>query len=127
MLECFYNINKLTLNSDKTSFMIICRANLRQYTIDIKLNTTDYIIEQAKKVKILGAYFSPGLSNIVNVNTIISKVNYRLNILKKVIKYTNFRTSKMIINSIILSVFKYSAPIMVNSDLKSLQKLILFF
>ena len=29
----------------------------------------------------------------------------------------------MVINSIIISVFKYSAPIMVNSDLKSLQKI----
>merc|ERR1712240_597215 len=92
-------------------------------TLHITLNTTNFVIEQAKKVKILGTYFSPGLCNIVNVNLIISKVNYRLNILRKVTKYTNFRTSKIIITSIILSVFKYAAPIMINTDIRSLQKI----
>merc|ERR1712240_121605 len=92
-------------------------------TLHIKLNTTNFVIEQAKKVKILGTYFSPGLCNIVNVNLIISKVNYRLNKLRKVTKYTNLRTSKIIITTIILSVFKYAAPIIINTDVRSLQKI----
>merc|ERR1712240_569579 len=92
-------------------------------TLHITLNTTNFVIEQAKKVKILGTYFSPGLCNIVNVNLIISKVNYRLNKIRKVTKYTKFRTSKIIITSIIMSVFKYAAPIMVNTDIRSLQKI----
>merc|ERR1712240_980043 len=83
VLECYYNLNKLTLNSDKTTFMIVCKASLRTPTLHIKLNTTNFVIEQAKKVKILGTYFSPGLCNVVNVNSIISKVNYRLNIIRK--------------------------------------------
>merc|ERR1712240_340878 len=123
VLECYYNLNKLTLNSDKTTFMIICKASLRTPTLHIKLNTTNFVIEQAKKVKILETYFSPGLCNIINVNSIISKVNYRLNIIRKVTKYTNFRTSKIIITSIILNVFKYAAPLMINTDVRSLQKI----
>ena len=40
VLEGFYNLNKLMLNPDKTKFMIFCKANLRNNTSNIKLNTT---------------------------------------------------------------------------------------
>ena len=56
ILEHFYTINKLTLNQDKTKFMIIVKPNKRLMTTDIVLNTTDYIIRQVDKVKILGIF-----------------------------------------------------------------------
>ena len=123
ILEKFYELNKLTLNSDKTKFMFICKPNLRNNTNDIQLETTDYSIEQSTKVKILGMYISAGLCNNANINSIISKVNYRLNILRKVLKYTNYRTSKMLVNSIIISVFKYGCPLLINSNTQSLNKI----
>ena len=46
ILENFYNLNKLTLNSDKTKFMVTCKPNIRCNTINRKLNTTQYVIEQ---------------------------------------------------------------------------------
>ena len=78
ILENYYELNKLTLNSDKTKFMIICKPNLRKDTINIQVKTTSYIIEQSNKVKILGMYITTGLCNSANINNIISKVNYRL-------------------------------------------------
>ena len=35
ILKNYYELNKLTLNSDKTKFMIICKPNLRKDTINI--------------------------------------------------------------------------------------------
>ena len=89
--------------------MVICKPNLRPNTNTVQLNTANYTIEQTKKVKILGIYVTSGLCNNATINDIISKVNYRLNILKKVISYTDFRTTKMLFNSIIISVFKYGS------------------
>ena len=80
---------------------------MRNNCNDISMKTTNFIIQQSNKIKILGVYVSSSLSNIPNINNVISKVNYRLHILKKVFKYTNKRTSKMLMNSIILSIFKY--------------------
>ena len=45
-LEQYYKINKLTLNPDKTKFMIVCRPSTRHLTKDIVLDTTDYTIKQ---------------------------------------------------------------------------------
>ena len=35
LLEAFYNINKLTLNSDKSKLLIVCKNNLREKTKNI--------------------------------------------------------------------------------------------
>ena len=83
ILEQFYNINKLTLNQDKTKFMVICQASKRNLVNNIKLHNTNFIIEQSSKIKILGIYFSSGLTQIATCNNIISKVNNRLNTIKK--------------------------------------------
>ena len=123
ILECYYELNKLTLNSGKTKFLVICKPNLRPNTNTVQLNTANYTIEQTKKVKILGIYVTSGLCNNATINDIISKVNYRLNILKKVISYTDFRTTKRLFNSIIISVFKYGSPLLINSSTQSLHKL----
>ena len=41
LLEGYYNLNKLTLNSDKTKFMIICKPSLRHLTTQMVLKTTN--------------------------------------------------------------------------------------
>ena len=56
VLESFYNLNKLALNYDNTK-LIICKGSIRENTFDIKLNTTNYIIKQSSKVKVLGTYY----------------------------------------------------------------------
>ena len=76
ILEHFYTINKLTLNQDKTKFMVIVKPNKRHLTNELVLNTTDFVIKQVDKVKILGIYFTAGLSHTATVNAIISKVNF---------------------------------------------------
>ena len=68
-------------------------------------------------------YISSCLSNIHNANALVSKINHRLFTLKKVTKFADMRTSKMIANSIILSVFKYSCPLMINSDIIIINKI----
>ena len=87
------------------------------------LKTTNYTIEQSKKIKVLGVYITSGLSNEATVNDMISKINFRLHLIKKVIKYSNYRTAKMVMNSIVLSVFNYGSPLLINSNVRSLQKL----
>ena len=49
ILEEFYNINKLLINSDKTKLLIIAKPGLRHITSVIKLQANKYLIEQSKK------------------------------------------------------------------------------
>ena len=122
LLESYYNINKLALNQHKSKFLLVCKGSMRERAKNVKLKTSNFTIEQSQKVKILGMYILASLSNIHNANNLVSKNNYRLITLKKVTKYADMRTSKMIANAIILSVFKYSCPLMINSDIIILNK-----
>ena len=68
-------------------------------------------------------YITSGLSNHANINNIISKVNYRLSLLKVIFKFTERRTKLILINSIIVSVFRYCCPLLIDSNCTSLNKL----
>ena len=56
VLEEYYNINKLLINSDKSKLLIIAKNNLRGITNSIKLQANQYVIEQSTKIKVLGIY-----------------------------------------------------------------------
>merc|ERR1712115_415944 len=75
------------------------------------------------KLKILGVYITSGLHQTPNVNTIISKVNHRVNILNKITRFTNTKTSLILYNSLVNSVFSYCANNMINTNTKQLNKL----
>ena len=49
LLENFYNINKLTLNQDKSKFLIVCKANMRNNCNDIVMKTSNFMIQNLMK------------------------------------------------------------------------------
>ena len=123
LLESYYNINFLKINPDKTKFIITCKPAYRHITKDITIQAGQYVIQQSDKLKILGVYITSGLHQTPNVNNIISKVNHRMNILNKVTKFTNTKTSLILYNSLVISVFSYCANNMINANSKQLTKL----
>ena len=100
ILEEFYNINKLLINSDKSKLLIITKPAQRYLSSNIKLQTTQYIIEQTHKIKVLGIFITSGFSNLATINNIIFKVNYRQLVLREVFKYSAYRTKIILTNSI---------------------------
>ena len=93
--------------------MVTSKPNIRCNTTNAKLNTTQYVIEQSNKIKILDIIVTSGLCNNAYISVIFGKVTYRLNLLKKVIKYANYRTTKMLFNSLIIWLFlKYLEKIL---------------
>ena len=123
LLESYYNINYLKINPDKTKFIITCKPAHRHITKDMIIQAGQYVIKQSDKLKILGVYITSGLHQTPNVNNIISKVNHRVNILNKITRYTNTKTSLILYNSLVISVFSYCASNMINANAKQLTKL----
>ena len=103
--------------------MITCKPQLRNSINNIQLTTTDYTIQQVTKVKALGIFITSGLSNIAMTNNIISKVNYRLSILKGVFKFCDKKTKTILMNSIVISIFRYCCPLLINSNTNLIAKL----
>ena len=118
----------LTLNSDKTKLMVTTKARFRKSTESIRLRASNYIIEQVSKIKVLGIFITNTLDNQANVNNIVQKVNFRTSILRGIFRYCKYRTKHILSTSIILSVFRYAAPILIDCNrlqLRTLQTLLL--
>ena len=92
LLESYYNANELVLNPDKSKLLVTCKNKFREMTKDINLIASDYVIEQSNRIKVLGIYITSGLSNQSNINNIVSKINYRQQILREIFKYCDNRT-----------------------------------
>ena len=60
ILEYYYNTIKLLINSDKSKQLISCKPSLCSNTNNIKLSTSQYIIDQSSKIKVLGVYITAG-------------------------------------------------------------------
>ena len=123
VLEGYYNLNKFQINADKSKLLIICKPVYCQYIRNVVLQANQYLITQSTKIKVLGIFITAGLSNYATVNNIISKVNIRLNILRDIFRYSNFRTKLILTYSVIISVIKYAAPILINSNKNITSKL----
>ena len=89
LIESFYTINRLKLNPDKTRLMVVCRPYKREEVKNFVLKAGDYIIEQKEKIKVLGIFFTSGLSNHANISNIISKVNYRMYTMREAFSFSN--------------------------------------
>merc|ERR1712240_125815 len=92
LIESFYTINRLKLNPDKSRLMVVCRPNRREETKNFVMKAGNYIIEQKEKIKVLGMYLMSGLSNHANISNIISKVNYRMHIMREVFRFLDKNT-----------------------------------
>ena len=103
--------------------MIACKPHHRASVSNIKLTTTDFIVEQVNKVKALGIFITSGLTNHTMTNNIIAKVNFRLSMLRGVFKFCDNRTKTILINSLVISIFQYCCPMLVNSNSSMLSKL----
>merc|ERR1712115_299721 len=123
LIEGFYTINRLKLNPDKTRLMVICRPNKREDVKNFVLKAGEYLIEQKEKIKVLGVYFTSGLSNHANILNIISKVNYRMYTMREAFSFSSKKSKIIFLKSMVISIIRYCSPILIDSDVKILDKL----
>merc|ERR1712177_35322 len=123
LIESFYTINRLKLNPDKSRVMVICRPNRREETKNFVLRAGKYVIEQKEKIKVLGVFFTTGLSNHANISNIISKVNFGMNTMREAFKFSDRNTKIIFLKSMVVSIFRYCSPILIDCDVKMMDKL----
>ena len=58
LVKKFYDLNKLTINSDKTDLVISCKNKFRHASDTIKFTADQYLVEQKECTKILGFVIS---------------------------------------------------------------------
>merc|ERR1712243_306514 len=123
LIEGFYAINKLKLNPDKTRLMVVCKPNRREEVKNFVLRAGEYIIGQKDKIKVLGVFFTSGLTNHVNISNIISKVNFRMYTMREAFSFSSKKSKIIFFKSKVLSIIRYCSPILIDSDAKMIDKL----
>ena len=103
--------------------MVVCRPNRRAEVKNFVLKAGDYIIEQKEKIKVLGIFFTSGLSNHANISNIISKVNYRMYTMREAFRFSNKNSKIIFLKSMVISIIRYCSPVLIDSEVRMLDKL----
>ena len=119
--KIFYDINKLTINSDKTDLVVSCKNKFRPDSDKIKFTADSYLVEQKDSTKILGFIISNNLNHDRHINSIIARINHRLITIKIFSKCINDKVRILVTNSLVLSILKYVQLLLININAKQLK------
>ena len=108
-LSNWLNENLLTLNYEKTKFLFFAnRKHLKSYSnINITINTNQKI-KQGKSIKYLGITLSEDLSWHDHIDNLITKINQRLGLLRRVKSYLPLEARCTLYTSLILPLLDYA-------------------
>ena len=107
-LSQWLNNNLLTLNYEKTKFMIF--ANKKQSTkVDITIENKKVL--QETSFNYLGVTLSSDLTWHNHINNIITKINQRLGVLRRVKEFLGLDTRCVLYTSLVLPLFDYGDTI----------------
>ena len=122
-LDSYFTANKLSLNIDKCSFMMIgTRQNLTNCNeVNLKIGTNP--IEQVSVTKYLGMYIDDSLSWNIHIDQLVKKVAPKIGILKRLKPILNPSSLLLIFNSIVLPHFDYGDLIYDSSSAENLERL----
>ena len=111
--EDLYNValwlkaNKLTLNLSKTKSMLIGSNRKLANVSSLSLSIFDCDLDSVKKFKYLGIILASDFTWSDHVEYVISKVNQRLGLLRRIKHLLPFTARLLFYNSLVLPVFDY--------------------
>ena len=107
-LPQWLNNNLLRLNYEKTKFMIF--ANKKQPILDsiVDIKIQNKKILQEKSFKYLAVTLTSDLTWHEHVDNILTKINQRLEVLRRIKEYLDLNTRCVLYTSLILPLFDYS-------------------
>ena len=110
LLHNYYNINKLKINPDKNSLLIVNKPKHDPPLKNFFFLVDSYKIKPKTYIKILGSYIQNTLKMDTEIGKLTSILHHRLNELNKIKRYTSFETRRQFINSHIIGKINYMLP-----------------
>ena len=59
----------------------------------------------------------------MHISNIISKVNYKLSVMREIFKFIEIQTQTILMNSLVVSIFRYCCPLLINSNINMINQL----
>ena len=107
-LSQWLNNNLLTLNYEKTKFMIFYNKN-QSTNVDIAIQNEK--VSQETSFRYLGVTLSSDLTWHDHIDNMITKINQRLGVLRRVKEFLNLDTRCVLYTSLVLPLFDYANTI----------------
>jgi hypothetical protein len=126
-LSTYLRANLMIINGDKTAAIIAARQHRDQLVENITFLADNYIIKPLHNIKTLGYHLSSNLNHNVHIihhrDSVFKKLIYRLNVIKRLARYTDFKNRKMIANAIFNGTLCYLLSLWGTSDIKVISKI----
>lgn len=119
----WFSKNELTLNIQKTKYMVFGSSHIVGKFSNISVNYGDNVLEHVNEFKYLGVTLDPHLSWTSHINTINSKVSKKIGIIRRVKCLLPQRILVMLSNALVLPHFDYCSSVWTNSSKTNLSSL----
>ena len=104
-LSHWLNDNLLTLNNDKTKFMIFFNKKQSQFDSDVTIAIQSKQIQREKSIKYLGIALSEDFSWHEHIDNFIDKINQGIGVLRRIKHCLDLTTRCVLYTSLILPLF----------------------
>jgi hypothetical protein len=122
-LRIWMKQNKLKLNDNKSEFFIAGTAQTLAKLPPLELKLGNTTIQPSDKIRNLGIIFDSHMSMSLQVNSLISSINYQLRNIRRISKYLDTDTKHKVVRSLILSRLDYGNALLYGASAKDLDRL----
>ena len=111
LLENYYEINQLHINSDKTQLLLCHKPKHKECFKNFSFRAGKYKIKAKSVIKILGFLISSDLKMDSQVGKISGELHNRMYEFNKIAKYMNFKTRVGFMHAYVLGKLNYGLPL----------------
>ena len=122
-LNSWFNINKLTLNTTKTSFTIFKSNRKKILNIPEKIDFLNFCIERTSSIKFLGIILDEHLTWNHQINEVCNKLKRLFHIFYNIRKYLSKENMKTLYYTLIYSRIKYGLIVYGQAGITKLNKI----
>jgi hypothetical protein len=126
-LRDYFEANIMTNNADKTAVIIVSRRDNDYINDEMVMEMDGFMIKPKAIIKLLGYYLSNDLSHESHITTgsksLLKKLYYIINVLKRLSHYTDFNKRRMIANAIFNGSLNYLIPLWGSAEDKLILKI----
>jgi len=110
----WFKANKLTLNADKTKFMVFGSNHTLDHYKNITLTFDDNLIERVDVFKYLGIKFDSNMSWSPHVDYLSGNISKKIGVVKRVKYFLPQKTLIMLSNALVIPHFDYACSVWSN-------------
>ena len=122
LLKCYYNINKIKINDDKTQMLLTHKPKHKNTLKNFHFYAGNDKITTKNSIKILGFYITSDLKLDSQIGKLTGQLHNRLYNLRQISRFLTFKNRLSFVKSFIIGKLIYAMPIYMGINTTLLQK-----